>query len=115
MKSIERTAAPAKSIEALQAGFPWFYRPRANWMSLMYGNRLIRLAAIGMAWQATGLMTVSLGFALIGTVANSMVLEPPGRELFAKEPRTPLELWDAIDYLLRPTRRRRQCRTSNGS
>lgn len=25
----------------------------------------------------------------------------PGPELFAKEPRTPLELWDAIDYLLR--------------
>ena len=24
-----------------------------------------------------------------------------GPELFAKEPRTPLELWDAIDYLLR--------------
>ena len=25
----------------------------------------------------------------------------PGPELFAKEPRTPLELWDAVDYLLR--------------
>jgi hypothetical protein len=25
----------------------------------------------------------------------------PGPELFAKEPRTPLELWDAIDYLMR--------------
>ena len=25
----------------------------------------------------------------------------PGNELFAKEPQTPLELWDAVDYLLR--------------
>ena len=27
--------------------------------------------------------------------------QAPGPELFAKEPRTPLELWDAVDYLLR--------------
>jgi len=27
--------------------------------------------------------------------------QPPGPELFAKEPQTPLELWDAVDYLLR--------------
>jgi len=27
--------------------------------------------------------------------------QAPGPELFAKEPQTPLELWDAIDYLLR--------------
>src|SRR5271170_4992120 len=25
----------------------------------------------------------------------------PGPELFAKEPRTPLELWQAVDYLVR--------------
>ena len=30
-----------------------------------------------------------------------MLAQVPGPELFAKEPRTPLELWDAIDYLLR--------------
>src|SRR5262249_53864468 len=27
--------------------------------------------------------------------------QAPGPELFAKEPRTPMELWEAIDYLLR--------------
>jgi len=27
--------------------------------------------------------------------------QAPGPELFAKDPRTPLELWDAVDYLLR--------------
>ena len=27
--------------------------------------------------------------------------QAPGPELFANEPRTPLELWDAVDYLLR--------------
>jgi HEAT repeat protein len=27
--------------------------------------------------------------------------QAPGPELFAKEPKTPLELWDAIDYLIR--------------
>lgn len=27
--------------------------------------------------------------------------QPPGPELFAKEPNTPIELWDAVDYLLR--------------
>lgn len=49
-----------------------------------------------------GLVAVGLGFALIGSVVNAIVLaQAPGPELFAREPRTPLELWDAIDYLLR--------------
>ncbi len=26
---------------------------------------------------------------------------PPGPEMFAKEPKTPIELWDAVDYLIR--------------
>jgi hypothetical protein len=31
----------------------------------------------------------------------SMASQPPGPELFAKEPKTPIELWEAADYLIR--------------
>ena len=34
-------------------------------------------------------------------LVSKVLAQAPGPELFAKEPRTPLELWDAIDYLLR--------------
>jgi hypothetical protein len=65
-------------------------------------NRMHRLVTTGTGRQVKGLFALSLGFGLIGTVASSMVLaQAPGPELFAKEPRTPLELWDAVDYLLR--------------
>ncbi len=44
-------------------------------------------------------------FALILAAATGLSrplhAQAPGVELFAKEPKTPLELWDAIDYLLR--------------
>src|SRR4051794_10741686 len=32
---------------------------------------------------------------------QSVRAQAPGPELFANQPRTPLELWDAVDYLLR--------------
>ena len=52
--------------------------------------------------QSVGLRALSLILALLasgfGTIAFA---QPPGPELFAKDPRTPMELWDAIDYLLR--------------
>ena len=48
------------------------------------------------------LLSLYVAFGFGGAVTRSTVLaQPPGPELFAKEPRTPLELWDAIDYLLR--------------
>src|SRR6516165_12725342 len=37
-------------------------------------------------------------FVGLGPAARAQV---PGPELFAKEPRTPLELWEAADYLVR--------------
>jgi hypothetical protein len=65
-------------------------------------NRRHRLVIFGTGRQVKGLFALSLGFGLIGIVASSMVLaQAPGPELFAKEPHTPLELWDAVDYLLR--------------
>jgi hypothetical protein len=40
--------------------------------------------------------------ALAGPIfAPALHAQVPGNELFAKEPQTPLELWDAVDYLLR--------------
>ena len=47
-------------------------------------------------------MALSLGLVLIGHTTGAVApAQAPGPELFAKEPRTPLELWDAVDYLLR--------------
>jgi HEAT repeat protein len=68
----------------------------------MHVDQMHRLKASGMAGYTKRLRTLSLGFALIGAVANKPVIaQAPGPELFAKEPRSPLELWDAVDYLLR--------------
>jgi len=55
------------------------------------------------AGTIAGRMAVSLAFFLaIATGHGSGAhAQAPGPELFAKEPRTPLELWDAIDYLVR--------------
>jgi HEAT repeat protein len=38
---------------------------------------------------------------LLMCLSTTAFAQVPGPELFAKEPRTPMELWDAIDYLLR--------------
>ena len=43
-------------------------------------------------------IAVALGGLLMSTPAMA---QAPGPELFAQEPRTPLELWGAIDYLVR--------------
>ncbi len=37
----------------------------------------------------------------VGSDLTTAKAQPPGPELFAKEPQTPLELWDAVDYLIR--------------
>ena len=47
-------------------------------------------------------MALTVTLAMTASGNSSMALaQVPGPELFAKEPRTPLELWDAVDYLLR--------------
>jgi hypothetical protein len=52
--------------------------------------------------QAIGFRALSLILALVATgFGITAFAQPPGPELFAKDPRTPMELWDAIDYLLR--------------
>ena len=71
-------------------------------MLLMRILGFYRTTATQTARWFTRLVILSLGFTLIGLLVTSIVLaQAPGPELFAKEPRTPLELWDAIDYLLR--------------
>ena len=56
----------------------------------------------GSAWQASrpGGSHLDLGPDRAG-LGSMALAQAPGPELFAKEPRTPLELWDAVDYLLR--------------
>ena len=68
----------------------------------MHADRINRFLAPGPAWQAVGLATLTLTLALIAPGFGSTALaQVPGPELFAGEPRTPIELWDAVDYLLR--------------
>ena len=56
-------------------------------------------------FKACGRACLTLLFALMVPnmpgVCVRVSAQVPGPELFAKEPRTPLELWDAIDYLMR--------------
>jgi hypothetical protein len=64
----------------------------------MYVDRRHRIATSRVAFVAFHLLTfASVAFGLGATA----LAQPPGPELFAKEPKTPLELWDAVDYLLR--------------
>jgi HEAT repeat protein len=55
--------------------------------------------------QATVHVALALAAALGTTIALGWrpvaFAQAPGPELFAKDPKTPLELWDAIDYLVR--------------
>ena len=55
--------------------------------------------------KAGGRTCLTLLFFLIAPIMPGLSVpiraQVPGPELFAKEPRTPLELWDAVDYLLR--------------
>ena len=52
--------------------------------------------ALSSATIGVTLMLVALALPIPRAQAQA-----PGPELFAKEPRTPLELWDAVDYLVR--------------
>lgn len=61
-----------------------------------------RLQSSGRACTLGPALILSMSLGLAGGVVCSIAwAQAPGPELFAKEPRTPLELWDAIDYLLR--------------
>lgn len=65
-------------------------------------DRSYRLAAIAQGCQTMSLVALTLTVAIAAPGPGSIALaQAPGPELFAKEPRTSLELWDAVDYLLR--------------
>lgn len=55
---------------------------------------------IGRARLATGLVAGLLCFAALGGQGTALA-QVPGPESFAKAPTTPLEYWDAADYLVR--------------
>jgi hypothetical protein len=48
-------------------------------------------------------LAMAIAFPLVFAAGLCVPLraQVPGNELFAKEPQTPLEMWDAVDYLLR--------------
>ncbi len=51
--------------------------------------------------RASRAITVALFLVATTGLCVPLRAQAPGPELFAKQPQTPLELWDAIDYLLR--------------
>ncbi|MFO0952077.1 MAG: hypothetical protein U0835_13205 [Isosphaeraceae bacterium] len=55
-----------------------------------------------------GLLT---GAGVDGGAAETALAQPPGPEIFARDPKTPLELWDAVDYLVRTEQAPRPPRT----
>ncbi len=58
--------------------------------------------AAGTGRLAVNLTVLLLAMAVsVGAGLTTAKAQPPGPELFAKEPQTPLELWDAVDYLIR--------------
>jgi hypothetical protein len=61
--------------------------------------------ATGSNFKAMGLITLAFSWVVLGLAMPGLgplvFAQVPGPELFAKEPKTPLELWEAIDYLLR--------------
>lgn len=56
----------------------------------------LRRAGLRLALWALGMLGLP-----VSPVAPPVWAQAPGPELFAKEPETPAELWDAIDYLTR--------------
>jgi HEAT repeats len=70
----------------------------------MRASPLIRRAPVR---RCSFLAVAALTLALVATTLSSQLGLPvvhaqvPGPELFAKDPKTPIELWDAIDYLIR--------------
>jgi HEAT repeat protein len=87
-------------VEFLASRRGRLYSPRANRILLMRAYQMHRLAAVKMGCRALGLLALAVAM-VIPILCSRVLAQAPGPELFAKEPRTPLELWDAIDYLLR--------------
>jgi HEAT repeat protein len=60
---------------------------------------------MGDKFTRTHVASRAISFALILVATTGLCLplraQVPGNEMFAKEPQTPLELWDAVDYLMR--------------
>ena len=71
----------------------------------MQGNGTRRYLTINCNSQAANsiIRPCILALSLVAGVGWGLVAEaqPPGPELFARPPKTSLELWDAIDYLMR--------------
>ena len=64
---------------------------------------------------ASRAITVALILVATTGLCRPLRARAPGPELFAKQPQTPLELWDAIDYLLRTGQTKKRCRFSTNS
>ncbi len=62
-------------------------------------HRRVAARSRRLAVSLTGLL-IALS-ASAGPSCRQAIAQPPGPELFAKEPQTPLELWGAVDYLIR--------------
>src|SRR5262245_5905261 len=66
---------------------------------------LKRRRASAAGWRALAAGVAALaGIAVapaVPALGQSAPAQAPGPELFAKEPRSPLELWEAADYLIR--------------
>ena len=78
------------------------YRPQPIGRDSCVQIQSIETHAPGPKLQSIGLRAITIFLALVATGAGTTAFaQPPGPELFAKDPRTPIELWDAIDYLLR--------------
>jgi hypothetical protein len=56
-----------------------------------------------MGWPAAGVAAAAAALVMAsGSIAVPPAMaQAPGPELFAREPRTPIELWEAADYLIR--------------
>ena len=62
-----------------------------------------RQVAAGAGRRTVSLTVLLLAAAVsVGPNLTTARAQPPGPELFAKEPQTPLELWGAVDYLIKP-------------
>ena len=46
-------------------------------------------------------LSAAFALGLIALAGSRAMAQAPGPEMFAKPPKTPLELWDAVDYLVR--------------
>ncbi len=69
----------------------------------MHVDQSHRLSPARAACHVLSVISLIVALPLIVSIGvGSLVLaQAPGLELFAKEPNTPMELWEAVDYLLR--------------